>query len=181
MRVHHCTGKPPSTDKDIAALKTIRLSTYNHEELHLLLQCEGFTYSNVTAASAAAAAGIKLPYPAMDSASACNAIASSDSQRPAQAVQTSMRPQKQLVSAISTASVGLPMVPAAARGQERWWHFAAIIFAAVLTCAALARCALKGVPSIPQPVSTANAMKSMMQRQKLKKEDENAPEETEML
>jgi hypothetical protein len=143
MRVHHCTGKPPSTDKDIAALKTIRLSTYNHEELHLLLQCEGFTYSNVTAASAAAAAGIKLPYPAMDSASACDAIASSDSQR--------------------------------------WWHFAAIIFAAVLTCAALARCALKGVPSIPQPVSTANAMKSMMQRQKLKKEDENAPEETEML
>lgn len=82
MQVHQCNGKPPSKrPSEQVALKTFRLSSYTHEELHWLLQCQGFFYKNASAAAkAAAAAGKKLPAELLPS-EACAAVAEVDAKR----------------------------------------------------------------------------------------------------
>lgn len=79
--VLNCEGQPPSKREDIVALKTIKLASYTHEQLHWLLQCEGFSYRDAGAAQAAAAAGQKVPVPALPPAQACEVLEAVDSAR----------------------------------------------------------------------------------------------------
>lgn len=74
MQVHNCDGRPPSKNEDLTEVKTVKLSSYTHDELHWVLQCHGFVFENATAAKALAPA--PLPRDA-----ACEALAAVDAQR----------------------------------------------------------------------------------------------------
>ena len=81
IQIHQCDGVPPSQRGNAVALKTLSLSTYTHEELHWMLQCEGFSYLNATAAKVAAVAGKQVPSPQLAPSVACEALVAVDAKR----------------------------------------------------------------------------------------------------
>jgi len=64
LEVRECTGAPPSADVKPTPIATISLAPFNTEELHYLLQCNGFVPSQKA----------PLSIPRLDRETACQAL-----------------------------------------------------------------------------------------------------------
>mmetsp|Transcript_17052 Transcript_17052/g.27375 ORF Transcript_17052/g.27375 Transcript_17052/m.27375 type:complete len:128 (-) Transcript_17052:148-531(-) len=81
MQIYNCKGAPPSKSAGLIAVKTLRLSSYTHEQLHWALQCEGIKYANASAVKEIAVSGSGIPAVQLEPSNACGALHVVDDQK----------------------------------------------------------------------------------------------------